>query len=140
MSKLILPNQLTIPRRGFIKGTGIALASLFAGPAIASYENLMDIDTKQNRLVVAYVPKLPSPLNPHGVYMSLLNATDILNPEIYKSWQEHCSYNEYNLVRRAEVTHDIFSSIPLQKRKRDLQMHLNVALIRYKERHQLIQV
>lgn len=93
--------DLILPRRSVIKGTGILLASLFAGPAIAKYSNLMDINTRQNRLIVAYEGYAMGQYKERALIPSLFNLTDYGTGDL-ALWTHNSKC--YRLVRQAEIS------------------------------------
>lgn len=99
---------LIIPRRKFLHGTATLLTATFAGPAIVKASSLMDIHSSQNRLVVAFRGHHGG-LNNESWQKSLLNAGDWVNGDL-DLWAGSHSYNEYTLIRAAEVDTRYFES------------------------------
>lgn len=128
---------LILPRRSFIKGTGITIASLFVAPQIIRADSLMQINTLQNRLVVGFRPRRDTDTT---LGMSMLNAAAFIDKEKYEAWKEACAYNEYSLVRRAEVTLDQYLDTPERARitKQVIRHRLEEAVISYRLRRGLI--
>jgi hypothetical protein len=87
---------LILPRRTLLKaGVGV-LTSIIAAPMIGKADWLMDIDSKQNRLVYAF-------RTDRGYIPSMLDLVTIINPEIRKWWEDEHHINNYAFVRQAEI-------------------------------------
>jgi hypothetical protein len=129
MTEFTLTNGLLVPsRRKFMH----VLSGAIVAPMIVPAANLMDIDTLQNRLVVGYMgvdPIIAALSKYPGYGLSLLNSANFLNKEIYDAWKARCPYNNYSLVRRAEIGHDIYKGYPAEKKRRDLQRFLDEGII-----------
>lgn len=124
MSKLILPNttEVIVPsRRGFLLGAGAGvLAGIIGAPMIAKAENLMQINSLQNRLVWAFVDKylidkmedykkrrVPAPDWLSSRYYawveSGINASAAWDTDFMSDWQRHNDSLHYELRRQAEI-------------------------------------
>lgn len=131
-------SELIIPRRSFLKVAGsTVLAGLIEAPTIARATSLMDINTPMNRLVVGFRNK---DRIEGEIHMSMLNAAAFLDKEKYEAWKENCYYNDYMLVRRAEVEVDdyFYSSRVALETKGNLEDQLDRALSRYRDKYRLI--
>lgn len=147
MTKLILPNTTEIinpSRRGFVKGAAFTLAGLFAAPAIVKATNLMDINSKQNRLRWAladryeyeeqreFAAMVGKPFKPESVYWieSGLNAKDNWNDQLISDWKAYNKDSVYELKRVGEITRlrsedgkrDIFNNFIYSRRNGDPTM------------------
>ena len=115
-------NELIIPRRKFLIGTATLMANIFAGPAIVRASSLMDINSMQNRIVVAFKDVWSTERDTAPWLLSLLNMGDY-TPELIDKWKRYGGgYNDYALMRRADV---LISTSPLYQtaegRKREYQ-------------------
>lgn len=90
-------NSLIIPRRKFLIGTATLMANVFVAPSIVRASSLMDINTLQNRLVVAFKRGSFDPW-----CLSLLNLGDY-NQNIITRTRNYNGCN-YSLMRRADVS------------------------------------
>jgi hypothetical protein len=103
MTNLIIPStELFVPsRRSFITGV---LVSAIAAPMIAKAENLMEINTLQNRLTWALTEKYGHEMGYKDHWIeSGINASQAWNHEFLTRWQDYNSDCHYELKRKAEI-------------------------------------
>ncbi len=116
-------NELIIPRRKLLIGTATLMANIFAGPAIVRASSLMDINSMQNRLVVAFKDAWSTERDTAPWLLSLLNMGDY-TPELIDKWKRYGGRrNDYALMRRANVlisTNSVYHTA--EQRKREYQM------------------
>lgn len=112
MTKYTMENGLLVPsRRGFMQVLAGAFTGAVVAPMIVPAANLMHIDSDLNKLVVGYVSRDRVGIQ-QGYHLSLLNHNALLDPQKYEAWKEYCGYNEYSLVRRAEIIGDRYKAWP----------------------------
>lgn len=107
MSSLILPPTDIVPvkalkpsRRGFMQCLAGAFTGAVAAPMILPFSSLDDINSLQNRMMVAFTQHGGSYVTESGI-----NAVTFINPELMRKWRAWHHSLDYQFVRRAEVKH-----------------------------------